>query len=245
MAGTVLASPGGAGADRRGESALVGSGIEVLESTENNEADPRLTVLAFDMGVTVGWSWFSLDQATLLSGGDDRLSMGRQLRSGEMGCGEITGEAVNEDYALRGSAPSSSWVAWDHVAASRAIEKVREVWVEAEVDPELDVFVVVLEDFILRTSDSGRHTISPVRLNAIFEWELRNSGIQIIKQSAGDVKRTITDQRLQGWGLYDWCTRGFGGREHARDATRHATMAVRKWAGDKRFRRGLVTGLVN
>lgn len=200
-----------------------------------------MTVLAFDMGVTVGWSWFSLSQATLLEVGEKRLSTGRRLRSGERACGEIDGAGGN---GLGGRRPSSPWVARDNTAASRCIDKIRDVWVEAEVDEDLDVFIVVVEDFILRTSDSARHTLSPVRLNAILEWELRDTGIQIVKNSASDAKSVVTDARLKGWGLYDETASGFGGREHARDATRHAVLTVRKWSGDQRFRAGLVRGLV-
>lgn len=200
--------------------------------------DKRLTVLALDQGITTGWSWFSLDQKTLLEGD---LSMGRTFRSGERDCGEITGEGSHEDA---GYASSSPWVRWDNVALARTIAKVREVWVEAEVDPSLDVFVLSVEDFILRTRDSSRHTISPVRMTAILEWELRGTGIQIVKNSAAEAKTTVTDARLTGWGLLDWCTRGYGGREHAKDATRHALLTVRKWMGSNRYRSGLVTGLV-
>jgi hypothetical protein len=201
--------------------------------------DSRLTVLAFDMGVTTGWAWFSLDQETLLNN-DNGLSTGRKLRSGERDCGEIDGRAAN---GQGGRKPSSPWVAWDNATVTRCVEKVRSVWIEAEVDASLDVFVVVLEDFVLRTSDSARHTLSPVRLNAAFEYELRDSGVQIVKNSASDAMNVITDARLKGWGLYEETATGYGGRQHARDATRHAALTVRKWVSSPPFRGSLVRGL--
>lgn len=201
--------------------------------------DKRLTVMGIDNGVTIGWSWFSLDQATILDHSDSALSLSRKLRSGERGCGEITGEGRRS-----GRAPSSPWVEWDNASMELLLDQIRKVWVEAEVDEEKDVFVLAVEDFVLRTSDSARHTISPVRLNAMLEWELRNSGIQIVKHSASDAKNSVTDARLKAWGLYDWCTKGFQGREHARDATRHAVLTTRKWMASRHFRAGLVTGLV-
>jgi hypothetical protein len=201
------------------------------------EPDSRLTVVAFDMGVTTGWAWNSLDQKTLL---ESDLSLSRKLRSGSRDCGEITGEG---GLHRRGLSPSSPFVGWDNAIVDRACEKVRSVWVEAEVEPDKDVFLVVLEDFILQTRDSARHTLSPVRLNAAFQWEFRNSGIQIVTQQPSEAMRTVTDARLKGWGLYDETAR-FGKNEHARDATRHCTLGIRRWMGDARFRGGLVNGLI-
>lgn len=95
-----------------------------------------------------------------------------------------------------------------------------------------DRFVVVMEDFILRRSESDRSLLSPVRIEAKFSRDLYKTGLRwaYVKQSASDAKNVVSDARLQAWNLYK------PGSEHARDAQRHGILAARRYASDIGFR---------
>ena len=91
---------------------------------------------------------------------------------------------------------------------------------------------VVHEDFIIDFNkiDQARHTLSPVRITAKFEFGAYLHGLseeQIFIQNRSPVKTTCTDDRMKVWGLYD----SHSGR-HARDATRHAFYFFRRCHGD-------------
>lgn len=107
--------------------------------------------------------------------------------------------------------------------------------------------VFVHEDFILTSfGSSEREGIDPVRLNAVFEWELAaeedeiagvdggwmsvhgkrdlvgvGSDLVIVKYTAAHAKGIITDKRLKAWGLW------YEGSTHIRDATRHLCLFLR------------------
>ena len=85
---------------------------------------------------------------------------------------------------------------------------------------------VLMEDFILQIYSKGRDLLTPVRLNAMFDYALGTQlGINIThRQMPSEAKTTVTDARLKIWGFY---TRE-GGQEHARDADRHAILFLRK-----------------
>jgi hypothetical protein len=87
---------------------------------------------------------------------------------------------------------------------------------------------VIAEDFILdfKQATSDRHTLSPVRITAVLNYELWLSQREVIVQGRSGVKTTCTDTRLKHWGLYD---RHSGA--HARDATRHAYYHLRTCRG--------------
>lgn len=93
---------------------------------------------------------------------------------------------------------------------------------------------VVLEDFILRSQYKDRSLLSPVRINAKFEFAFHR-GVReadgVVRrrvfppdrlQSSSDAKNVITDARLKLWQMY------LPGPDHPRDATRHALLWLRK-----------------
>jgi hypothetical protein len=87
-----------------------------------------------------------------------------------------------------------------------------------------DLTHIVLEDFILRERTSDRSLLSPVRLNAKLEDKFRESmpRVELTLQSPSNAKTTVTNERLKRWGL--WSV----GEQHARDATRHLILWLRK-----------------
>lgn len=91
---------------------------------------------------------------------------------------------------------------------------------------------VVLEQFILRKMVSSDPVLlSPVRLNAMLDFSLWR-GLRVhggesrrwsaSYQSPSDAKNICTDARLKDWLMYA------PGPDHARDATRHAALHLRK-----------------
>lgn len=90
---------------------------------------------------------------------------------------------------------------------------------------------MVIEDFILRSAIKGRELLSPVRIGHKIDYQLWR-GLKVASgekaqfepywQSPGDAKSVMTDQRLKLMSMYT------PGPDHARDATRHAVMWLRK-----------------
>lgn len=193
----------------------------------------KVVVLAFDPGVTTGWTWISVRDEVLrgMPVGEDGgvLSFSRRLQTGKFRSGSLDGSAGKR------SAASGPHVAWDNESVAGMMRKVRGVWKEAGVESGKDIFFVVVEDFILRLMDQGRALLAPVRVSAAFEWEMERSGaaetVPVLKQQPSEAKRVVTDERLRAWGLYD-----AGSGPHSRDATRHAVLALRKYSADAELR---------
>lgn len=90
---------------------------------------------------------------------------------------------------------------------------------------------MVIEDFILRSAIKGRELLSPVRIGHKVDYQLWR-GLKLASgeraqfepywQSPGDAKSVMTDERLKLMAMYT------PGPDHARDATRHAIMWLRK-----------------
>jgi len=94
---------------------------------------------------------------------------------------------------------------------------------------------IVIEDFILQSSLKDRELLSPVRIGHKVDYQLWR-GLKVASghrlsfepywQSANDAKRVMTDQRLKIMSMYT------PGPDHARDATRHAILWLRKHRAD-------------
>lgn len=94
-----------------------------------------------------------------------------------------------------------------------------------------DTADMVIEDFVLRTAIKGRELLSPVRIGHKIDYQLWR-GLKVASgkrvqfepywQSPSDAKSVMTDQRLKIMSMYT------PGPDHARDATRHAVMWLRK-----------------
>jgi hypothetical protein len=181
--------------------------------------DGQVVIMAVDPGDTTGWCWLAVDRQDLCTLGTrgalkvSDLSYG-QLRSGGLDAGENA-------------------VARELVRLSRAC------WEWAEVEPSVDTFFVILEDFILRNSSMDRSLLSPVRINAKFQFAMDGSGVRVGKQAPSEALGVVTDERLRLWNLYDSSS-----GVHARDAARHAVLAARKYASQLAFRQWAGIGLI-
>lgn len=98
-----------------------------------------------------------------------------------------------------------------------------------------DLSDIVIEDFILGSAIKDRELLSPVRIGHKIDYQLWR-GLKVASghrlsfepywQLANDAKRVMTDQRLQLMSMYT------PGPDHARDATRHAILWLRKHRAD-------------
>lgn len=101
-------------------------------------------------------------------------------------------------------------------------------------------FVTVgCEDFVVRQFNASRDFLKPVRLTAALERMWFKAGLgepvagggseasRVFRQSPGDAMGAVTNDRLKAWGFW---TKGREGEDHARDATRHMLLHVRKIA---------------
>lgn len=90
---------------------------------------------------------------------------------------------------------------------------------------------VVGESFDVRKKIRSAEYLSPVRINAVLDYENRRRwGREMFMQSASDAKKTCPDERLKAWNLYTV------GPDHARDATRHAVLFLRRAKANKLLR---------
>ena len=98
------------------------------------------------------------------------------------------------------------------------------------------------ESFVVRQLNMSEAFLSPVRIRAalknrlwsgVREWDGQVRRRPLFTQSPADAKRTVTDERLHIWDLWT------PGPDHARDATRHAILHLRKVrsTGGDSFRR--------
>lgn len=81
------------------------------------------------------------------------------------------------------------------------------------------------EDFILRTNNRSRETLSPVRVFSMLTFSelVRGSRARVpFNQSASLAKTTATDERIKAAGLYR------AGMPHATDAARHVATFLRR-----------------
>ena len=135
---------------------------------------------------------------------------------------------------------------------SRPLASVRSVlawqagYVRGEDDEQVDQILdfasrlggrgllVGIETFVVRQLNASDDFLSPVRIRAILQYELRkgllNRGDQLSvadkkrlwTQSPSEAKTTVTDSRLKLWNMFT------PGPDHPRDATRHALLHLRK-----------------
>lgn len=95
------------------------------------------------------------------------------------------------------------------------------------------------ESFVVRQLNMSNEFLSPVRVKAVISFQLYRGlkewdGVvrrrRLYEQTPADAKSTVTDQRLRLWNMYK------KGPPHARDATRHALLHLRRVRGRNQFK---------
>lgn len=176
----------------------------------------RLLVVAFDPGVHTGWAALRLDFEKLVRVGFAELVLASGAGRDPDLLAWDTGQFVGSD---------------GHIA-DQMMGLCRGVWEEGVFDlgPSSDVMAVAQEDFILQMLSSDRDLLSPVRVNAVFDYAARPMPVPRRKQLPSDAKRVVTDDRLR----YLHLVRA-GMTPHEKDAMRHAVLLARKMC-EKDFR---------
>lgn len=182
-----------------------------LDLAYEDDGGQGLVVVSFDPGVTTGWAVHRLDLASLKSQG---FAATIYKDTSGFSTGQIGGDG-------------SDAAEFDMV--SHMIDVVRAGYVLGDYENG-DLFAIVMEDFVLRRSESSRSLLAPVRVFSRFEDRLHclteTTGLRLpyVKQSPSDAKNVVSDQRLRHWNVYR------PGMEHARDAQRHGILFARKVA---------------
>jgi hypothetical protein len=101
-------------------------------------------------------------------------------------------------------------------------------WISERTTAGMDT---TIEDFILQSAIKGRELLSPVRIGHKLDYQFWR-GIRVAAgdkrvfkptwQSANDAKNVVNDNRLKQYAMYT------PGPDHARDATRHAILWLRR-----------------
>lgn len=167
-------------------------------------ADERyLYVAALDPGEASGWWVLRCAWTRLQDVGFRRLALGGEGFAATGG--EFTGP---EPYQ-----------------AELFLAVCRGLWTEGDfgAGPDADLFLIVVEDFILRVFSQDRALLAPVRVTSCVEalsW--RTLPAPVVRFSSSDTKKIVTDPMLRDLNLYR------AGPDHLRDAARCAVLGARR-----------------
>jgi hypothetical protein len=164
--------------------------------------------LAFDPGVTTGWAVFRCPRDLLIRQGF--VEAIRPGCGGGWNAGEFTGD--------------EEWQTDTMLEIARAVYE--------QVDEESgDRWAISVEGFRVRMISMKRSFLSPVRLAAKFQRDMRQAPVLIEEPLSSDAMNIVTDGRLRDWNLYR------PGSEHVRDAMRHAIMMQRRYSSEMVYRK--------
>lgn len=130
-------------------------------------------LVAFDPGGTIGWAHFIVS-VKAFSRPEHKVL--RYIKS--WNCGEFTGQETEQLQA-----------------ASALIYRAH-----FDPPPFNTITHVVSEDFELTQLIGGRNLLSPVRINAVLDWECRKHGLELNLQ-ARQMRTAVTKERLKLFGF--------------------------------------------
>lgn len=180
-------------------------------------------VVAFDPGVTTGWSVMKVHPDALSDPQVNILDNIDHWANGQI-VGESIDVAVGSQYTKVHEARklvakfAGTGFLTDSSPESAAVHEMM------EVVRQWPGCAVVMEDFIVRQFNQDRDFLAPVRIMAGMDYALWRMGSQAFRQQPSEAKGAVTDDRLKRWGFY----KREGGANHARDADRHSITFLRK-----------------
>lgn len=163
-------------------------------------------LVVFDPGGTIGWAHFVMD-CRAFSRPEHKVL--RWLKSWD--CGEFTGQ--------------------EHEQVSAAVDLIYKArHGEMPFNSRTDV---LSEDFVLAQLIGGKELVSPIRINAVLEWECRKQGLVLELQDRAQ-RTQITPERLELFGFESpygarkkrWSTEGKG--KDAFAAMQHGVVKLRR-----------------
>lgn len=171
------------------------------------EGDPnQFAILAFDPGGTIGWARLILSVRAFSRPEHKALA---NLLSWD--CGELSGP---EDEQLE-----------------QAVGLIRAARLNGVFNRRLDV---IAEGFELTQMIGGENLLSPVRINAVLDWELRKLGLSLNIQRR-HMRTSVTPQRLRLFGFEGRWTKTGKGKD-AFAAMQHAVVWLRRLKQESRNR---------
>lgn len=155
-------------------------------------------LIAFDPGGTIGWAHLVIDIRAFMA------PEAKVLKHLELWEGGELGESETEQLSLASHIMFLNW----HHGMNHSTD-------------------VVSEDFDLVQTIGGKELLSPVRINAVLDWELqRRCGLKLNLQ-ARQMRTSVTADRLREFGFEGrWVTRGKG--KDAFAAMQHAIVWARR-----------------
>lgn len=164
----------------------------------------QIGILALDPGGTTGWCGTSFALGTL-----EFISM--------LG---IKALIETDDITVRSGQIEGS--------ANRQVDQI--VDLAQRGMSKVDIFVFVIEDFILRQMRKDRSLLSPVHVTEKIDYVNHDRwGHQLFKQQPSLAKSAMPDARLKAMGIY------VKGKPHARDGIRHNITFIRRMAQNKKL----------
>lgn len=221
----LVRAPGGTALRRRADEAR-----RLYREDAGDEPDDCV-ILALDPGGTTGWAILVIAADAFRDPETKILSSVSLYTYGQIGEGGIPWAAPTTEWdtrPTRGAAGARALADGRDPDAPDGGEYRAEHEQIAAITDMVDAWptaAVIREDFILRTQNKSRDTLSPVRLGFGIDHLLWERGRWSFTQQPSMAKGTATDARLKEWGLYR------PGGEHARDATRHAITFARRVKG--------------
>lgn len=167
-------------------------------------------LVVYDPGGTIGWTHFVLD-CKAFSRPEHKVL--RYIKSWD--CGEFTGQ--------------------EHEQEESAVRLIREArFGEMPFVSDTDIVSeertdIVSEDFELTQTIGGKNLLSPVRINAVLEWECRRAGL-VLHLQRRTLRTSVTPTRLTRYGFDNngkqWTTTGKG--KDAFAAMQHSIVWLRR-----------------
>lgn len=188
--------------------ALMMPGMRKIMSVSVARKPNRYNLIAFDPGGTIGWASFVV-HFRAFSRPEHRVL--RYVESWD--CGEFSGT--------------------EHEQVKAALTKVATTRYDPDM-PYVSKVEVVTEDFDLVQTVGGKELVSPLRINAVLDFELASIGLPL-KYQKRQARTGITPERLRAFGFDGrWVTNGRG--KDAFAAMQHAVTWLRrlKAESDKR-----------
>lgn len=172
------------------------------------------SLFVIDPGVWTGWCWIGFSELDML----------------DYSAHELLKDSSEAMYpmCLMGQMDASDENSAVHALVSYVIKGQQRVTDVAERTHGSARVVthVASEDFVIRERTKDRSLLSPVRLNAKLSYALEDLGYPFDEtQTPSDAKKTVTNERLQRWGLW------VPGMPHQMDAVRHTILYMRRMVG--------------
>lgn len=213
---------------------VVDFGGEAIDDEVSEDYDgPVMVIFAIDPGVATGWTGLKVPLGLIPTLGVSRTLVRCRHRHG----------TLRRSGVQPVGAAGGAWSSTDSQHVTDLLDTARGIYTDWMPDEEDDDeehdrfrFIFVMEGFDLRINNMDPDLLAPVRVASVFMDRLMmgQSAMRVSFQKVSDAKKTVTDDRLRRWGMYDPSS-----GTHARDSDRHAILFLRRFAMSRDLRTSL------